>query len=156
MSGHFCHFPWLSMTFQDPKAPLERGTSVGEAEDAGWVSVPGRVESRDPASKVPPDVMDVVVPVDRHGGGVSRTHRPQGLAYRPPHLRHLTYGGGTFPPGRFAEPIHNVNFVYCCFYSLDSDSHVFVSFFTARAFNQCYNCFLCSNPYIILKCLLII
>lgn len=85
---------WLfSGTFQDFESPLKSlPTGVGEAEDAGWVSVSGRVESWYPASKVPPDVVDVVVPVDRHGRRVGRTHRPQRLADRPPHLRHLTWG----------------------------------------------------------------
>lgn len=94
MFGHFCLFPKLSRTFQDHKASLGSGTGVGEAEDAGRVSVSGWVEPCYPASEVPADVVDVVVPVDRHGGGVRRTHCPQGLAHRTPHLRHLTWGGG--------------------------------------------------------------
>lgn len=73
-------------------SPPSKGfpTSVGEAEDAGGVSVPGGVQGGYPTSKVPPDVVDVVVPVHWHGHGVGRTHRPQGLADRPPHLSHLT------------------------------------------------------------------
>lgn len=71
--------------------PVDRVfTGAGEVEDAGWVRVSGRVEAGYPAAKVPPDVTDIVVPVDWHGHGVSCTHRPQGLAHGATYLSHLT------------------------------------------------------------------
>lgn len=57
------------------------GTCVRQGEDAGRVSVCGRVKPADPASEIPADVLDVVVPVDRHGQGVCGTHGPEGLAH---------------------------------------------------------------------------
>ncbi len=69
------HFPKLSSTL---KTFL---TGAGEAEDAGRVFVSGRVEAGYPAAKVPPDVVDVIVPVDGHGHGVGRTHPPQCLTH---------------------------------------------------------------------------
>ncbi len=48
-------------------------------------------QAPDPAAEVPPDVPGVVVPVDRHGHGIRRTHSPQRFRHGPPHLTHLTH-----------------------------------------------------------------